>query len=210
MADYTFNVKLRGYDKNEVDNYIEKLQKEFAEVCAHLQGKVESLETSLCDQDDIAKAMIQAQTLVRQAEEEAKLESDKIIKKSQTEAAQILGNAKINANKILYDTQSQAAEILNTAEANANNITLIAEAKADRVMKQINNNRDEIREEMKKIFNISSLFLKEIDSDETPDDETKDINVLDNSGNDTAIEFTIDENDYGKFKVIEFANTLNY
>ena len=205
MANYTFSSKLRGYDKNEVDTYIDKLQKEFAEVCAHLQGKVKSLESTLGDQDDIAKAMIQVQAFVRQTEEDAKSEAETIINKSQTKAKQILSNAKSEANKILYDTNAKAAEILNSAETAANNLTLIAEAKADRIIKQINSSRDEVRDEMKKIFNISSLFLKEIDSEEPTtvdnnivielagretDDDKHDINEI---KNDADIENEVDE-----------------
>ena len=165
MADIDFTIKVRGYDKKEVDEYIAKIHSEYAEVCAHLQQKIKTLEQSIGSQEDIANAMIHAQTIVRRMEEDGRTKADKIVNDARIESEEIIGSAKDSANRILGDAQAKVDKAVRECEIKAQGITLLAETNANRIINQAKQSRENIKDEMQQVFNIASIFLKEIEDE---------------------------------------------
>lgn len=116
MAEINFNVKIRGYDIKEVDEYIEKVHKEYSEVCAYLQEKAKSLEASLGNQEDIANAMVRAQSVLRQVEEEGKINAGKIVSEAEAKALSITSLAEIEADRIVNEAIESQNEIRNNMQ----------------------------------------------------------------------------------------------
>jgi len=113
MATTKFSVKLRGYDTKEVNEYIEKIHKEYADVCAYLQEKVKSLEALLGSQEDIANAMVRAQSVARIIEEEGQLKVGKLLGEAEIKAQGITSKAEIEAGRIVRDASEKYNEIRN-------------------------------------------------------------------------------------------------
>ena len=148
MEKVEFTIKVRGYDKNEVDEYIDKLRNEFAEVCTHLQEKVKSMEETLGKQEDIVQVMLRAQSEVRNMRDAAAAEVNRMMEEAAREADRIIGEARTKAG----------------------GIEAVTEVEAGRVMRRANQYYSDIRDKIQQAFNISSMFLAEMNEiDSVPD-----------------------------------------
>ena len=180
MAETVFGTKVRGYDKEEVDAYIKKLHSEYAEVCAHLQEKITKLEASLEQQEEIAKAFVRAEEIMRQTLDEATEKAEKAAEESKLKVEHILAETKSKEMQILGAARIKADEMLAAAEAKAKSITTVAEVEFERARQQAYHSRAEVREKMQQVLSIASLYLKETEeaqvTEESPSNE-KVINI---------------------------------
>ena len=127
-----FNIEKKGYDKLEVDVYIDRIRSEYEKVTRELKdvsSELESLleanrrlearlreqESSVKDRDDIAQAMITAQSYARRAEQDAAERSDMVIRDAEAKAANMLADAQAKASEMLDEAESKAGEIVRLA-----------------------------------------------------------------------------------------------
>lgn len=102
-----FNRTVRGYDKDEVKAFLEKLSDEFEKLQSEnekLKEELERCEDQLKEYKKIEKnlqtALLNATENSSKAIESTKKQTALIIKEAELKAAQIIENAKENANKI--------------------------------------------------------------------------------------------------------------
>ena len=146
MDNVEFNIKMRGYDKDEVDKYIEKIRHEFSDVCNHLQEKIKTLETSLSEREDISEVMIHAHTFAKQIKEDGQKEAKKLVDNANAEADEIYSKAEKYAKGIIKDAQKEAEKILTVDEAQkeAEKIIKDAEKESERIVSEAGKEADKI------------------------------------------------------------------
>ena len=99
-----FHEAKRGYNKREVDTYIDTLRGEYdhiARVCNQMQERIHRLEE---DQEDISRVMITAQSIANETKQEA-----------QEKAQQIMAQAQTCARKLIEESTSKAGQIARQA-----------------------------------------------------------------------------------------------
>jgi len=180
MSEIDFGIRVRGYDKEEVDAYISKLHLEYAEVCAHLQEKITKLEESLEQQEEVAKAFVRAEEIMRQTVEEEKEKARKAAEESKVLGEQILAEAKNQEMQILGAARIKADEMLTAAEEKAKSISAVAVVEAERAVQQMHQSRAEIREKMQQVYSIASMYLKE--TEEAPKEKVIKISEYQDNG----------------------------
>ena len=102
-----FGRTVRGYDRDEVRAYLEKLSDEFEKLQAdntELSRKIEKMESEMEEYKKIEKnlqnTLLTAQESSTKAVESAKRQTALLIRESELKAQQIVEKAKDNANKI--------------------------------------------------------------------------------------------------------------
>ena len=99
-------IKKGGYNPNQVDNYIENLRGEYnkiLDVCNRLSERVKELEPLEREKNSIATAIITAQTLIDEGQDEAKKRADEIICLAERQANETLKLASVKAERIARD-----------------------------------------------------------------------------------------------------------
>ena len=101
-----FTTQPRGYDKNQVDRYIQMLSDEYDNLqkqYAELSNQYASVTTqSSAHMEAISKALVSAEVHAKQ-----------IITEAKNEAARIIGGAHMELQKLQQDKASAVAEINN-------------------------------------------------------------------------------------------------
>ena len=115
-----FEAEKRGYNKQQVDEYIDILRGEYdkiAGLCKEYYARIEALEAKEASQEDIARALLAAQSFASKLEKDAKIKAEQIINEAKvTEGAakkketQILANAQRKADQIIADAQTKASQ----------------------------------------------------------------------------------------------------
>lgn len=132
-----FNSALRGYDKTEVNDFIDKIISRVESMVSELSEKDKELEeyrVKLADKEDMIRKL---SSKIKKFEEEESLTRefvfDDVSERSKIEAKQILDDAKIKSRKIIEDAEDQADLIINECLMEAGKKEMI-----------INNLKDEI------------------------------------------------------------------
>jgi cell division initiation protein len=106
-----FNTEMRGYNKQEVDEYFQQMRSEYAEVCTHLQEKIQTLESSAQSQEDVSRAMLLAQSVVKKIEEEAISQKEEIIRQAEQQARNLMQEARADAMAVVNQAAKKYREI---------------------------------------------------------------------------------------------------
>lgn len=132
-----FNSALRGYDKTEVNDFIDKIISRVENMVSELSEKdklIEEYRDKLVEKEELIRKL---SSRIKKFEEEESLTRefvfDDSLEESKIEAKQLLDDAKIKSRKIIEDAEDQADLIINEClmEASKNEI-------------KINNLKDEI------------------------------------------------------------------
>jgi len=132
-----FNSALRGYDKTEVNDFIDKIISRVENMVSEISEKdklIEDYRDKLVEKEEIIRKL---SSRIKKFEEEESLTRefvfDDISERSKIEAKQLLDDAKIKSRKIIEDAEDQADLIINEClmEASKNEM-------------RINNLKDEI------------------------------------------------------------------
>ena len=132
-----FNSALRGYDKTEVNDFIDKIISRVENMVSEISEKdklIEDYRSKLVEKEEMIRKL---SSKIKKFEEEESLTRefvfDDISERSKIEAKQLLDDAKIKSRKIIEDAEDQADLIINEClmEASKNEM-------------RINNLKDEI------------------------------------------------------------------
>lgn len=118
-----FNTKMRGYDREEVDNFLNDVLSTVNE----LNTKIESLQDSLKSneeqlkyftelKDSLNKSILVAQEAADKVKNNAKKESDIMVREAQKQATDIVSEANAKANQVVEDTANETQKL--TTETN--------------------------------------------------------------------------------------------
>lgn len=118
-----FNTKMRGYDREEVDNFLNDVLSTIDELNTKidsLQDKLKSNEEQLKYftelKDSLNKSILVAQEAADKVKNNAKKESDIMIREAQKQATDIVSEANAKANQVVEDTANETQKL--TTETN--------------------------------------------------------------------------------------------
>ncbi len=105
-----FSMVLRGYNKEEVNEFLDKVTKDYEEILkenASLKEKVDSLEGKLEHykkiEDTLQRAIVVAQDTAEEVKRNASKEAELIRKEAEKDAARIVEEARYKASRILSE-----------------------------------------------------------------------------------------------------------
>ncbi|MBF8970388.1 DivIVA domain-containing protein [Streptococcus sp. NLN76] len=114
----TFATKFRGYDVEEVDDFLEILMREFEDLTRQLVAKdeqVRNLEERLLYFDEMKDSLSQSVLIAQDAAEKVKQtasdESNNIIRQAEQDSQRLLDDAKFKANEILRQATDNAKKV---------------------------------------------------------------------------------------------------
>lgn len=114
----SFNVRMRGFDQNQVKEYLGQLQKEFdqnSKQNQELESRLSIINEKLSEyqdkHDSLNRSIITAQDAADRVKEEAALKADEIINNAEKDAKNLHGEAEGNADRLLKDAVEKARKI---------------------------------------------------------------------------------------------------
>lgn len=116
-----FNTVFRGYDKNEVKSYLDKVIKEYERLLNEKKmadNKINDLQMQLSKYEKL-------ESTLNRALFSAETASDEIKKVARQEAESLINEAKRNANRIINDALIKAERANEDADRLRRNVTLL-------------------------------------------------------------------------------------
>jgi cell division initiation protein len=115
-----FHVRMRGFDMDEVDKFLEKIAEELLIVSLEnkqLLEKIETMEKELANyrnkEQAFQSAILSAQRISDEMQAKSRQEVNELTEKSQQEAADLKAGAEAEAHQILEDSQKEHVELTN-------------------------------------------------------------------------------------------------
>jgi cell division initiation protein len=115
-----FHVRMRGFDMDEVDKFLEKIAEELLIVSLEnkqLLEKIETMEKELANyrnkEQAFQSAILSAQRISDEMQAKSRQEVNELTEKSQQEAADLKAGAEAEAHQILEDSQREHVELTN-------------------------------------------------------------------------------------------------
>ncbi len=166
-----FNKSLRGYDKEEVQAYLEKLSDEFEMIQKEndlLKKELENANEKLAEfrkiEKNLQNTLLKAQESSSKSIESTKKQAGLIIKEAEIKASQILEKARENANEIrnaVIHLREERDMIVSKLKAIVNTQSQILEMKVKNAEKEEEKEKPKKTEEIKKIeINIDEIINK--------------------------------------------------
>jgi cell division initiation protein len=107
-----FKVRLRGYDRQEVDTFLDLVTEEFETLIREngaMKEKIGDLENQLGElkkkESSLNNMLVRAEEIVGQIQQSSKKESDLVIKEAEIRAEEIVKNARLQAAEIYRELQ---------------------------------------------------------------------------------------------------------
>ena len=211
-----FSEQKHGYDKQEVDLYIELIRSEYAKVHTSYTELIEKVQDLEVFQGNAKNVILSAQTAADNLRDEAEKKAEEIIASSQAkaegitaEADSLRDNTKKEADQMISEGQSKAAQIVEQARIRSSQLiekgSLIRKdlerinGELSALMGRINNMRYDSVGSYSKISDAEARDLSKAIADaEAPDNETQD-DVVDGC----IVEDDIVEDDMGEHCLTE-------
>lgn len=118
IKDKTFTTKFRGYNVEEVDEFLDILVDDFEELVRKNReqaDRIKSLEEKILYFDDMKESLTQSVILAQETAEKVKssalIESENMLNKANYESTRLVDEAKLKANEILRDATDEAKRI---------------------------------------------------------------------------------------------------
>lgn len=119
-----FHVRLRGFDVNEVDKFLEKISEEFLVLSLeHKQAfeRIDTLEKEIANfrnkEQGFQNAIISAQRISDEMQERSRRESEEILRNARQEAADLEAKCREEAETTLFRAAQEAESIKKLAES---------------------------------------------------------------------------------------------
>lgn len=118
IKDKTFTTKFRGYNVEEVEEFLDILVDDFEELVRKNReqaDRIKSLEEKILYFDDMKESLTQSVILAQETAEKVKssalTESENMLNKANYESTRLVDEAKLKANEILRDATDEAKRI---------------------------------------------------------------------------------------------------
>ncbi|MCF1684610.1 DivIVA domain-containing protein [Tetragenococcus halophilus] len=125
-----FQTKMRGYEKDEVDDFLDIIVKDYEEVVQRnreleksLKHSEEKLEYFNELKDALNQSIVVAQDTADKVKKSANKESEVVVTSAQNKADELVANAEKQANQLTDAAQEKAKEILSDATQKARELT---------------------------------------------------------------------------------------
>jgi cell division initiation protein len=107
-----FKVRLRGYDRQEVDTFLDLITEDFETLIREngaMKEKIADLEIQLAElkrkESSLNNMLVRAEDIVGQIQQSTRKESELITKEAEIHAEEIIKNARLQAAEIYRETQ---------------------------------------------------------------------------------------------------------
>ncbi|HFR3976452.1 TPA: DivIVA domain-containing protein [Streptococcus suis] len=118
LKDKTFSTRFRGYDGDEVDDFLDIVTRDYEELIrknheqeAELKSLRERLQYFDEMKESLSKSVLLAQDTAEKVKQTAEEQSANILKQADYDAAALLSEAKDKANEILRDATDNAKKV---------------------------------------------------------------------------------------------------
>lgn len=114
-----FQVKWRGYDREEVETFLEMVAEDVESLlqeCARLKGEIQKCEAQLVDFRENERAIQQTIMTTQKV-------SDDLKRNAQREAELIISEAKVAAGRIMNDARAQAEKAVSDSRSEVGKLT---------------------------------------------------------------------------------------
>ncbi|HEL2055561.1 TPA: DivIVA domain-containing protein [Streptococcus suis] len=118
LKDKTFSTRFRGYDGDEVDDFLDIVTRDYEELIrknheqeAELKSLRERLQYFDEMKESLSKSVLLAQDTAEKVKQAAEEQSANILKQADYDAAALLSEAKDKANEILRDATDNAKKV---------------------------------------------------------------------------------------------------
>jgi cell division initiation protein len=162
----TFEKKMRGYDKDEVNAFLLSLSREWEQV-----------------QDEIKELKINYQNSVKEVKQLREVESSlyKTLKTAEDTGANLIDQANKTAELHLRETQMNADGLLNEAKSKARSTIEDADMRARQIVDKMEGNLQELSMEFRGLENLRDLIIAELRN--LSNDTLKRIDKLESNAN---------------------------
>ncbi|MGA3216920.1 MAG: DivIVA domain-containing protein [Acidimicrobiales bacterium] len=152
LREVEFRDRLRGYDTDEVDEFLEKVAvavEELQEKMRQLAYRAERAERSVSDRaaddddDTIRRTLVLAQRT-----------ADMAVREAQEQAAALMDGARSESDKVLTQARFESEKLLSGARENAARLTTEAERRHSDDIARLERQRDAVREELKELSEL--------------------------------------------------------
>ncbi|MBQ9419362.1 MAG: DivIVA domain-containing protein [Synergistaceae bacterium] len=161
-------VKFGGYSVPEVEDFLNQVADDIEAYTMQLdekEARIQELEAFVKKQeamtDAIKDALIQARKAAKDMEEQAKINTEKIIADAQAEAAKYVEEAEGKVNERLAEADRKAAEAISRAEARASELI---HSKAN-IEQELESSREQARQEADEIIAKAKSEAKKMMTD---------------------------------------------
>jgi DivIVA domain-containing protein len=152
LREVEFRDRLRGYDTDEVDEFLEKVAvavEELQEKMRQLAYRAERAERSVSDRaaddddDTIRRTLVLAQRT-----------ADLAVREAQEQAASLMDGARDESEKVLSSARRESEKLLSSARENAARLTTEAERRHADDIARLERQRDSVRVELKELSEL--------------------------------------------------------
>ena len=163
LREVEFSGSLRGYNTDEVDEFLEKVALAVDGLQAELRAALERAERqpievqtapSGGDDDTLRRTLVLAQRTADLAIKEAQEEADQLIQRARAEAETTLGEAKRSAETTLGEAKRSAETTLGEAKRSAERLTSEAERRLREEVARLTGARDDLRREVDTLMSL--------------------------------------------------------
>lgn len=159
-----FSEKFRGYDPDQVDDFLERVGATIAELSRTARDATQRAEAAeaqvrsggAATLSDEEEAMQSTRTLMM-----AKRTADAAIADARQEANKIIGEAKVNSDQLQRDAQTEADRLVGEARVTADQMTQKAAAEANR---EYGDRRDQILAEIGELEQRKVSLVRQLDA----------------------------------------------
>jgi DivIVA domain-containing protein len=152
LREVEFRDRLRGYDTDEVDEFLEKVAvavEEMQEKMRQLTARAERAERAVSDRaaddddDTIRRTLVLAQRT-----------ADLAVREAQEQSAALVDEAKSESDKLLSEAKNESEKLLSEARDTARRLTSEAERRHSDDIARLERQRDQVRVELNELSEL--------------------------------------------------------
>lgn len=158
----SFTMREEGYDRSEVDSYVQELQGEITELRRALDTATHSSDgsdTRLHDPEGaVTRTLAIAQETADRVLHDAQVEADRRRAEADQHATTVIADADERAARLLADMETQAAEVREQGVAAARSAIQVERDKAMAELAQVRRVRDDLRGEAEELKGVLDKY----------------------------------------------------
>ncbi len=157
-----FHVRMRGFDVDEVDKFLEKIAEEFLILTLEskqVMEKVESLEKEIANfrnkEQTFQNAILSAQRISDEMQEKSRVEAENTLTMAKQESEELHAKIRVEAEALQEKAVKEASAMKENAEAEASRLESDAKTQIHDLTSEVNNlieMRDQITDDLKQLL----------------------------------------------------------
>ena len=164
-----FHVRMRGFDVDEVDTFLEKVAEELLIVTLEnkqILERVESMEKELANfrnkEQAFQNAILSAQKISDEMQAKSRQEAEERIAKAKTESAETRSTAQEETDKLRDDVQKEVAELIENSRQEARKLKSDAAEEASKLEETAKQQHIELIDTINELVEIKDRIVGDI------------------------------------------------